>query len=437
MIIDVTATLSHLNFTGVQRVVTAVLRASPGHRLVKYDMRLDAFCEATLTNVEPEPSQAQGASHAPVYALALWAIFRSFLRLVGLGRFAELVRRWASSGYAVSRGRTGPSTVPYFEGRVVEKHSLGDVILLDVPKDPAHLRFLRLGIEQGDFKLHVYLYDLIPLESEEIAGDPRSLEDREWYKDYLNLVTRADTVVCLSRFTRDRFLAFCRDSQSDFTGKVVVLYPPWESSTQHQQHLCARNPRNLWAFLERTDHGPIVMAVAPLSKRKNLWVLFRSFLAMRRMGRRLRLLVIVPLSTHVDLKTALLAAWLRFLYPHSVTFQTRVAEQTLSACFQHAHVVCVPSLLEGFGLPVIEGLEHGCHALAHAGGPFLELNEKLDIALADARDPREWRRALETLVDSDKAEAFDASSMLPSPQSFMNQFDGHIRRPGQEQGEIH
>ena len=435
MIIDVTATLDHLNFTGVQRVVTAVLRDSPEHRLVRYDMRLDAYCETTYTNVEPEPSQVQGASDAPVYALALWAIFRSFLRLVGLGRFTEMVRQWARSAYAVSRGRTGPSTVAHATGRVLEKHSLGDVILLDVPKEPAHLRFLRAGIEQGDFKLHVYLYDLIPLDSEEIAGDPRSLEDRKWYEDYLDLVTGAETVVCLSRFTRDRFLAFCRDSHSDFTGKVTVLYPPWASSTQHQPRLCALSPRNLSAFLERTDLGPIVMAVAPLSKRKNLWVLFRSFQAMRRMGRRLRLLVIVPLSTHVDLNTSLLAAWLRFRYPRSVTFQTGVAEQTLSACFQNAHVVCVPSLLEGFGLPVIEGLEHGCHALAHAGGPFLELDEKLDITVADATEPGEWRGALETLVDSDKAEAFDVSTILPSPQSFMNQFDAHIRRPGQEQSE--
>src|SRR5204863_9857792 len=59
----------------------------------------------------------------------------------------------------------------------------------------------------------------------------------------------------------------------------------------------------------------------------------------------------------------------------SVTFLDFVPDEDLSAFYQHAECFVLPSLYEGFGLPVLEAMKYGCpvitsnvSSLPEAGG---------------------------------------------------------------------
>lgn len=48
----------------------------------------------------------------------------------------------------------------------------------------------------------------------------------------------------------------------------------------------------------------------------------------------------------------------------TIRFLGRVDDETLSSLYQNAHALITPSLMEGFGLPGLEAMQHGCLVLA-------------------------------------------------------------------------
>jgi glycosyltransferase involved in cell wall biosynthesis len=70
-----------------------------------------------------------------------------------------------------------------------------------------------------------------------------------------------------------------------------------------------------------------------------------------------------------------------------VTFEPFVSTTTLQSLYRHAKAVLVPSLLEGFGIPVLEGMASGTpvitsrsSSLAEVGGEAVQYFDPLDEA---------------------------------------------------------
>lgn len=74
------------------------------------------------------------------------------------------------------------------------------------------------------------------------------------------------------------------------------------------------------------------------------------------------------------------------------------SDALLATLYDHAAVVAVPSLSEGYGLPLIEAMSHGIPVVASDGGALVEAG----AGLADhvqAQDPSAWAEALGRLLD--------------------------------------
>jgi glycosyltransferase involved in cell wall biosynthesis len=79
-----------------------------------------------------------------------------------------------------------------------------------------------------------------------------------------------------------------------------------------------------------------------------------------------------------------------------------VDDATLRWCYEHARVVCVPSVEEGFGLPVAEALALGAPVVASTDPALVEAGRGRALHLAP-RDSAAWERALtETGADPDR-----------------------------------
>ena len=112
-------------------------------------------------------------------------------------------------------------------------------------------------------------------------------------------------------------------------------------------------------------HRPYILAVGNVQPRKNLGRLFRAFQELvEHRGHDMDLLVVGPkrfLGDDIVRSASSTAA--------RVHFTGYVTDRQLAACYQESTVFVLPSLYEGFGLPVLEAMAHGVPvACSNAGG---------------------------------------------------------------------
>jgi glycosyltransferase involved in cell wall biosynthesis len=82
---------------------------------------------------------------------------------------------------------------------------------------------------------------------------------------------------------------------------------------------------------------------------------------------------------------------------HRVRILEDVTTEELPALYRHAAVFLFPSVLEGFGIPVLEAMAAGAPVVAARTGPLPEVAG--DRACADPHDAEAWIRELQALLD--------------------------------------
>jgi glycosyltransferase involved in cell wall biosynthesis len=76
----------------------------------------------------------------------------------------------------------------------------------------------------------------------------------------------------------------------------------------------------------------------------------------------------------------------------------RVDQPTLELLYKHASAVVVPSLYEGFGLPVVEAMARGQVVVAAAASSLPEVGGDAVLYVEDVDDPEQLAKALETAL---------------------------------------
>ena len=180
----------------------------------------------------------------------------------------------------------------------------------------------------------VTLHDLIPLDS---PGDLRPSQLARFRRRVAHL-HQADAVVCVSEFTRQAALRLLALPEA----KLHVIHngaSPLPAPDSAMQQRLAKLP-------------PYVLSVGGTSARKNLQSLPSMMESLTKCGSSAVLVRAGPL---LDPE---LAAEIR---RHAQLVELGpVSDAGLSAAYASAAVTIVPSLLEGFGLPVLEAMRAGC-----------------------------------------------------------------------------
>ncbi len=160
--------------------------------------------------------------------------------------------------------------------------------------------------------------------------------------------------------------------------------------------VAAQQPAPLPAELEGVDHVLVVGTVEP---RKNHTVLLDAFDRWQALGSDLHLVVVGRPGWHNDDVIARLEShpqagrtlhWLR-----------GCDDATLTALYRTATVVAVPSITEGYGLPVVEALSHGVPVVASTGGALPEAAAG-HAELVDPDDVDGWVRAIVAQTDPER-----------------------------------
>jgi glycosyltransferase involved in cell wall biosynthesis len=139
-----------------------------------------------------------------------------------------------------------------------------------------------------------------------------------------------------------------------------------------------------------------VGSIEPRKNHRNLIEAFRSLL-LRRPDLPLRLVLIGHRFAGADD----LVNWLEAVIQEEprISWTGLLPDAEVGAMYRHATFTVYPSLVEGFGLPIMESLWMGCPCLCHSGGVMAELAAEGGCLTADMNDIAAIERALERLAE--------------------------------------
>jgi glycosyltransferase involved in cell wall biosynthesis len=232
----------------------------------------------------------------------------------------------------------------------------------------------------------VSLHDLYPYDIPSNFGFPKVFFNRMILRQCLRGV---DAIACVSDSTRLRLGVQMPETML----KAVTIYNCVESGP-----LPVKPP-----FVSTWYDAPFLLCVAQHRRNKNVIVAlqaFRKLIASKEISLDTRLIVVgMPGPESAHLYRFVRDAHLTEL----VTFVSGISDAELQWCYRRCELLLAPSILEGFGLPVLEAQFAGCRivcsdipAFREAGGSgcrFVELGPAAEEQFAHAvvsslRQPR-------------------------------------------------
>lgn len=179
-------------------------------------------------------------------------------------------------------------------------------------------------------------------------------------------IRRADQIIAISNQTKNDIIQFFSSAAS----KVEVVYQPiderfYQRLTESEKNLVL-NKYNL--------KKPYIIQVGSIQLRKNIQ---QVLMAMSLLKHYKFFYVVVGKPTRY--KRSLEEYIRNFGLSERVMFLTNVSDEELRALYQASTAVIYPSLMEGFGLPVVEGLASEVPVIATQGGCFEEAGGEAPI----------------------------------------------------------
>lgn len=198
-------------------------------------------------------------------------------------------------------------------------------------------------------------------------------------------VKKASRIFTISKASKDDIIAIYGVPEK----RVVVTYPGIKMKKTN-----SKNDKS--SFKKYNIEGKYVLFVGTLQPRKNIQVLIEAF---SRLTQKDVTLVIV--GKRGWLYEDILSAPKDFGIEQRVKFLDFVSDEDLPSLYANAECFVLPSLYEGFGLPVLEAMQYGCPVIVSKVSSLPEVGG--DAALyVDPKDVDDIKEKITTLLEDEK-----------------------------------
>jgi len=268
-------------------------------------------------------------------------------------------------------------------------------LMMDIPITSAHTWAMSDLFSQNVIRSVVYVHDLFPLSHKDLFDRIGHAEVRSLHLQYLDAVGQATDVMTNSEFTLRQYTAFCDLVESSQDQKRSVLYLPWP-------HLETHGSRDTSIAASMFGDADVrVLLIGQLDKRKNFQVVVSAIRQLLEAGVDARLGILAGYSMMSD---DVLRSAIADLTPEQrarITITGIVSDAELLAIYDAVDVVAVPSLAEGYGLPVVEALSRGKRVIVANATALPELAAKFEkdaVTIVDPFDSSGWAKAISRIT---------------------------------------
>src|ERR1700722_2506150 len=247
------------------------------------------------------------------------------------------------------------------------------------------------------------MYDMIPIKFPEFVGTPR---DGYYFNCFLHLIDNSDLIFCVSRRTEADLIEFIAASgRPPVRTEVLYLGSDLPASPDAT---AITDPE----IRERLSRGRFALTVGTFEIRKNYPLLldvWEELLANPEFD--LDLVIVGMPGWRVDDVIQRLRALPGF--GTRILWFERMSDVGVSWLYERCHLFLFPSLYEGWGLPVVEALQHGRPVIASNRGATPEATFGLATML-DPEDRAAWRAALLAAANEPRRTVMPPPGALPT-----------------------
>ena len=271
----------------------------------------------------------------------------------------------------------------------------------------------RQWLRYRGFLVSALLYDLIP------ACHPEHCHSSvvQGFTGYLDVLHSLDQCIAISAASMADFVRHARQAHAPLPPALSVVWLPAQ---------LGQRPRVLHTL--PPDPGPLrILCVSTLEPRKNHRRLVQAFrsLAARRPELPLRLVLVG--NSYVGSEDLVASIEEARQAGTPVEWLGVVSDDELAAQYRHARFTIYGSLVEGFGIPIVESLWLGRPSLCASDGVMAELAAGGGCLTVDMTDPAAISDAMERLaVDDD----LHARLCREATSRDLSSWDGYARRIG-------
>lgn len=173
-------------------------------------------------------------------------------------------------------------------------------------------------------------------------------------------VKRAKKVIAVSKTTKQDLMKFYKLPE----GKIEVIYNGYEKKIKSQSFDKLRIEN--WKLKIKN----YILYVGTLQPRKNLPVLIKAFQTFKKENREFKLVIV---GRKGWLYKEIFDLVLRLELKKDVVFTGFVEDDELVSLYKHAFCFVMPSLYEGFGIPILEAMSFGCPVVSSNASSLPEI----------------------------------------------------------------
>ena len=235
-----------------------------------------------------------------------------------------------------------------------------------------------------DVKSLVIFHDLIPISNPDLV----SQSVRQQFSTYVDAVVRSDHIVSDSSNSL-QCLIEARQSDTlriDLASSVVWL--PAQFSDLPRRSCQLPDQENI-----------VLLCVCTIEPRKNHLSLIEAFRALRSRRPELPICLNLVGNSYAGAEELLQTVKSHAMQDSKIHYLGVLSDQELAEHYMSCAFTVYPSLIEGFGIPIVESLWMGKPCLCHNEGVMSELADKGGCIKVDMRNSSELSCLIEKLVD--------------------------------------